>query len=179
MKKRLFSLLIVLSASSFCSAQEYFYQDSTVISPQVQVKKLDLRTPIINIIVRNLNFDPFIIGPEDGCQMMTVAVSFNAEGKIDSAYFSEKLSDKMGLVLNSRDRVAQALMNSGLVLEGYENSVMMFPMIFSNATDRNITFHPQSGPLFNGFWPVMDTRDQKKIIKLLDPYINVYMIAVN
>lgn len=106
---------------------------------------------------------------------MAVAVSFGTKGKIDSAYFSEKLSKTMAIVLSSRDRVAQALMNSGLILEEYENSVLIFPMIFAKATDSNITFLPESAPMFSGFWPVIAKRDQKKAIKYLDPYLNLYM----
>ncbi|WP_256007482.1 hypothetical protein [Pedobacter deserti] len=146
------------------------HQQEIVIDTIKPTKRpFDVRLPIIKAMRTTALLDSLIKAPEDNVFLLSVAVSFNAVGLVDTVYFSENMRARLKAALKPSERMKASIAKNLSDVKSYKNEVILFPILFTNARhtkmDKN-TFEAD----FKSLWPVLSARDQNRKLTLLEPY---------
>ena len=183
MKKSIIAILLI-AAWSFCFAQnkgEIIGQpDSIPIHNKLNqtVKPLDIREVIMKIIARHSDRNLLYETKKGHSYMMSVAVLFNAKGKIDTVYFSNNMSSDLKKIIRPNSELIQKLRSVGLTFPQYKDKLAMFLVIFKQAGDNVLDYDSQFLNGFNNLWPEFSLKDRNKPIILLKSYLNEFIIRI-
>jgi hypothetical protein len=183
MKKSTIAILLI-AAWSFCFAQkkgEIIGQpDSTPVHIKLNqtVKPLDIRVPIMNIIARHSDRNLLYKTKKGHSYMMSIAVLFNVEGKIDTVYFSNNMSSELKAIIRPNSELIQKFRNLGLTCPQYKDKLAMFLVIFKQEGDNVLEYDSQFLNGFNNLWPEFSPKDRSKPIILLKSYLSEFIIRI-
>ena len=107
-----------------------------------------------------------------------VAISFDKDGKVDTAYFTENLREEIASILKPKE-LATHLMKSNLISGRYKDKVVMYPLIYRYQPTMSIPFDDIAMRDWLNLWPVFNARDKQRQLVLLQPYENTFYIIDN
>jgi hypothetical protein len=183
MKKSIMTILL-MAAWSFCFAQkksEIIGQpDSTPIHIKLNqtVKPIDIRVPIMNIIARHLDGKLLFKTEKGHSYMMSIAVLFNIEGKIDTVYFSNNMSSDLKAIIRPNSELIQKFRSIGLSYPQYKDKLAIFLVIYKRQEDNVLDYNSQFLNGFDNLWPKFRPKDNNKPIILLKSYLNEFSTRI-
>jgi hypothetical protein len=154
--------------------------DSTSIHIKLNktVKPLDIRDLIMNIIAKHSDRNLLYETKKGHSYMMSVAVLFNLEGKIDTVYFSNNMSTDLKKIIRPNSGLIQKFRNVGLTFPQYKDKLAMFLVIFKQEGDNVLDYDSQFLNGFNNLWPEFSLKDRNKPIILLKSYLSEFTIRI-
>jgi hypothetical protein len=151
-----------------------------IIETKIQAKKdnkEDIRFVLLQSILKESFLDSMNALPTDEAHLISIAISFGPTGKVDSIYFSSKMSAKLSKFLGDSRQLKMLMRNSISESETYKNVVILFPIIFHHMDHRMIgkgTFMED----YLQMWPTLSEKDSLKKLILLEPYIQGVRLRV-
>lgn len=175
MKKILATLICVLTFTASYSQEEFMLNDKRILDLKEETKKVvtrDIKVIVAKVMAQNFDVDRLFCTPKNYVHIMSVAVSFNSNGKADTVYFSKKLSQELSAILKSPQSLSKKMKDTIPAFNEYKNKVIMFPILIMNLDDRVLDYN--SGFLKNieNIWPELNEKDRKKPLIMLETYIN-------
>ena len=158
--------------------QVYGHQDIEPIRITEEGKKLDIRIPIMKAIASSWNGDGLEKINKDALHIMSVGVSFNDKGGVDSVYLSKNLSVEIQQVLKPGKSVTNAVREMLKPLKIYKNLVVVFPVLIFDGKDDKVDSKQIKLAEFTGIWPKFNADDIKKPVVLLDPFFNGFKLGI-
>ncbi|WP_457288592.1 hypothetical protein [Pedobacter sp. UYP24] len=177
--KKISLIFVLLLASLLIKAQikkEIVADDEQNIKIQVPkiVKKDDIRSLIFKSIWTQRFTDSLAAIPKDEAHMLSVAVSFNKMGEVDTVYFSAKMTPRLKDFFVPINELKSAISKRISISKVYKDVVILFPVLF-HYRDHNMI---KKGILIDDFinlWPRLSKEDDLKKLVLLEPY-NVWTV---
>lgn len=173
-----------MTAWSFCFAQKkgkiIGQPDSlqTHIKLNQPVKPLDIRGPIMNIIARHSDRNLLYETKKGHSYMMSIAVLFNGEGKIDTVYFSNNMSSELKAIIRPNPELIQKFKSLRLTCPQYKGKLAMFLVVFKQEGDNVLAYDNQFLNGFNNLWPEFRPEDSNRPIVFLKSYLNEFIIRI-
>lgn len=171
MKKLNLSLFILLLNAGLVKSQ-IISTAPTQVSIAPFTKKADYRIPIIKALGRHWKSTLFE-SPKNHAYVFTISLAFNAEGKIDTIYFSDKMSKKLNEIIEPSSSLSKKL--GAIDFKGeFINKLVLLPIVVKRYDAQEIDNASDFLNEFMAFWPKLDGADKTKELVLLDPFINLY-----
>lgn len=173
-----------MAAWSFCFAQnkgEIIGQPDSIpvhIKLNQPVKSLDIRELIMNIIAKHSDRNLLYKTKKGHSYMMSVTVSFNIEGKIDTVYFSNNMSSDLKAIIRPNPELIQKFRSLRFTFPQYKGKLAMFLVIFKQEGDNVLDYDSQFLNGFNNLWPEFSPKDSNTPIILLKSYLNEFIIRI-
>jgi len=137
-------------------------------------KKFDIRVPVMKAIARHLDGDLLHQTPKDYAYIVSLTLSFNKDGKIDTIYFSKDMNKNLLNILKPGSELTRKISDLGLVCPQYKGKLVLFPVIYKRLDDQALKYESQFLAGFENLWPEFGQADQKKEIVFLKPYVNTF-----
>jgi hypothetical protein len=145
--------------------------------PDKKDNKEDIRFVLLQSILRESFLDSMNALPLDEAHLISIAISFDPKGNIDSIYFSSKMSTKLWKFIGDSRQLKILMRNSITKFDRYKNVVILFPVLFHYMDHRKIgkdTFMEE----YLQMWPTLSEKDSLKKLILLEPYIQGVRLRV-
>lgn len=121
-----------------------------------------------------MNVNRLFESPKNHAYVFSISLSFNAEGKIDTVYFSDKMSDRLKEII---EPTSASLSNSLRAIDfknEFTGKILLLPIIIKRLEDQEIDNAADFLTEFTALWPKLRIKDKLKQVVFLEPYINIY-----
>jgi hypothetical protein len=135
--------------------------------------KIDFRIPIMKIVGRHMNIDRLFDSLKNHAYVFSISLSFNAEGKIDTVYFSDKMSINLKEIIKPSESLSDSLRTIDFKNQ-FTGKILLLPIIIKRYEDREINNASDFLTEFALFWPNFKIEDKSKQVVFLEPFINRY-----
>jgi len=139
---------------------------------------IDIRLAISKEIGNYVNWHPILDKRKAFAYFFAIAVSYDKDGNVDTAYFTDKLETELRVVLNPK-LLARKLMESRYLPRQYKNKIVMYPVLYKYAPDLTVPFNENLKQSWLNLWPVLAERHRKKELVLLQPFEHTFYIIDN
>lgn len=184
MKKINQILLILIGLVGTTNAQTkpittYQDQEPVLIAESKKKSEVDVRTPIMKAIASSMNADEMSKINKNALHIMSVGVSFNDQGVVDTVYLSKMLSPEIFQILKPGAHLTKKVRQGLKGLATFKSKVVVFPVIIFNNKSDHVDHMQTMLKEFLGIWPELNVDDKKKPLILLDPFLNGFSYTVN
>lgn len=154
-------LIFFLFTYQFCLAQE---------------KRTGNVDAMINYLIsKNLNKDSLMATPEGMAYFFSVSVLFNAEGKVDTVFYSKNLDKKVTAVMGLNASLIRKIKEQDVTYRKYASKVVLVPILFYRYTDDKITYRSGIIKAIQNLLPNDEPILWFKPWVILDPVVNPFM----
>ncbi|MEJ2905137.1 hypothetical protein WAE58_22015 [Pedobacter panaciterrae] len=182
-KTTFFSLILILS---FFYGYTQSKGELILPSETIEIKKIKQQTPerrilqiaVIKTIGKHLDSDLLFKTPKGDGYITSISLVFNMKGGIDTVYFAEKMSPQLKKILKPNAELV-AKLKKILPFPDFNGKIVVYPILFKWGYDATLNYGEHFLNDFEGLWPNLDVKDQKKQIILLRPYINIFHKSEN
>ncbi|MBE9603187.1 hypothetical protein [Pedobacter sp. MC2016-24] len=184
MKKVNQILLILISLAGTTYAQTkpiatHQDQEPVLIAESKKKSEIDVRIPIMKAIGSSMNSDELHKINKNAVHIMSVGVSFNDQGVVDTVYLSKMLSPEISQILKPGTQLTKKVRQGLKSLGTFKSKVVVFPVLIFNANGNGVDYNQIMLKEFVGIWPGLNVNDQKKPLILLEPFLNGFFRIVN
>ena len=139
---------------------------------------IDIRIAISKEIAQHTNWTPVFQKHKTFAYLFAIAVSYDGAGKVDTVYFTQKMSDELNAVLRPK-ALTLFLMKSKYLPNQYKDKVVMYPVIYKYPANLTVAFDQTWQNSWVNLWPILSEKHRNKYLVLLQPYENDFLREVN
>jgi len=172
-------MLFGLAGASYAQKKQILKdqdQMPVLISESKKKTDVDIRIPIMKAIKMDAN-ELNMIGKND-LHIMSVGVSFNDKGAVDTVYLSKMLAPEIFKILKPDAYLTKKVREGLKDLRTYRTKVVVFPVLIFDVHGDQAAHSQIMLKEFAGIWPELRTDDKKKPLILLDPFPNGFSRTV-
>jgi hypothetical protein len=162
--KKIFTILLIL-CFNICLAQ------NKIISG-------DIRYRVSYAITKNIDIGLLSKTPKNFAYLFSVALSFNKNGKIDTAYFSKNIDLTLSKVMGLNSSLVSKIKSMNLEYTNYSSKVVIIPFLWYNQSDYCIDYHTGFLKQFENIFPHLNNEHANKSYIVLDPMINPFTLPI-
>jgi len=145
-------------------------KDVKIQSPSAsRTTKDDMREVIVRAFLTDTVKEYLAALPVNEAHLVSLAISFDSNGKVGSVYFPNKIANSLTKFLGPLDSLKYAITKALLPYTTYKDAVLLFPIIFHNADHKLINKYSFLREFIN-MWPDLSKEDDLKPFILLEPY---------
>lgn len=175
-------MLIGLAGKTYAQIKPiatYQDQEPVLIAESKKKSEIDVRIPIMNAIGSSMNADELSKLNKNAVHVLSVGVSFNDQGVVDTVYLSKMLSPEIVQLLKPGAYLTKKVRQGLKDLGTFKSKVVVFPVLIFNASGNDVDYNKIMLKEFVGIWPELNVDDKKKPLILLEPFFNGFFRIVN
>lgn len=139
--------------------------------------KGDLRSRIEGVITRHKDMKLLEATPRNHVHIISVAVAFDANGKVDTVLFSKKMSRATAAMVRPNAEFTKKVKSYNWTYKEYGSKVVVFPILFIRIGDKNLDYDSGFLTDFESIWPDNRLYGKREVV-LLNPFVSQYSMPI-
>lgn len=141
---------------------------------EFNIVKDEPRALITKVFLSNRHQELYDKTPADSVYMLSVAISFDHEGKVDTVLFPKKISEHTRKVFGINHQLIDNFKNFKFSWFKFKNQIVLLPILFAQFQDKNIILSKNFLEDYQNVWPEFGSLLNGKELILLEPYVNYH-----
>ena len=172
MKTFVVYFFVLILNASLVKGQERISAEVSDITIVPREPDPDHSVPIIKVLGRHFKTRLFE-SPKDHAYVFSISLAFDAEGKVDTVYFSDRMSAKLKSIIEPSAALLKDLKGINFKVK-FNNKVLVLPLVIRRYNAQEIGNGVNFLNDLKALWPKLEGTDKTKALVLLDPFLNFY-----